>query len=303
MVRIVKKQAEKFTHVSNVLAQDNSLHWKSRGIFLYLWSMPDDWTFYETELTHHAPDGRASLRSGLNELEQHGYLIRKRKRKSNGELSEPIWELFENPKRDNPMFENRTLVRKPSHQGPYQNYSKKSPMFDYRMLENQTLQTKHKRQNTNILEREQFQKNNQKNKKFLELKSRWIKIWNHGTKRIINQLVKLSKITNIKLVKFAIEYSGSHCSAYNSSLSYVSKLIHDWKENEIKTIQQAKDYVKGKNKHHNYPKHRKSHRKIIGKLPYWAKPGYHYNPEKNQATPEEAKRAEKIMKKIRAKNL
>ena len=300
MTKITKQKIQGFTQIGNQVLRDPRLSAKAKGLFAYMWSLPDNWDFYKREITKHFTDGINSIRTGIKELENYHYLEIQKGRDQKGDFKYR-WLLKEYPKLPevadiSPGHENHVSV--PAHEK--RTSIKWTPIN--RTLQNTNSTNKH-RQKTNSLEREQFQKNSQKNKKFIILKIEWKKIWGHKNERIINRLIKLSKITNIKLVKFAIEYSGSHCSAYNSSLSYVSKLIHDWKENEIKTIQQAKDYVKGKNKHHNYPKHRKSHRKIIGKLPYWAKPGYHYNPEKNQATPEEAKRAEKIMKKIRAKNL
>lgn len=98
MTRMIKKYNNKFTIVSNDVVQDNRLSWKARGIFAYLWSMPDDWNFYETEVAKHASDGRDSLRSGLTELKKFGYLKRERERLSNGRLGSSIWILNDNPK-------------------------------------------------------------------------------------------------------------------------------------------------------------------------------------------------------------
>lgn len=50
MTRIIKEYTNKFTVISNNEVQDKRLSWKARGIFSYLWSMPDNWDFYETEV-------------------------------------------------------------------------------------------------------------------------------------------------------------------------------------------------------------------------------------------------------------
>ena len=123
MTRIKKDYSKGFTTLNNVVLRDKRLSWKARGIFSYLWSMPDDWDFYETEVAKHATDGRASLRSGLGELTKFGYLERTRSRNKNGKFGAPVWILHDEPSDDRkPMFdfptlekptlENRTLLNK-----------------------------------------------------------------------------------------------------------------------------------------------------------------------------------------------
>ena len=72
MTKIRKDGDQNFTILSNSVIRDETLSWKARGLFEYLWSLPEDWEFYETEITKHATDGRDSTRSGLDELEEHG---------------------------------------------------------------------------------------------------------------------------------------------------------------------------------------------------------------------------------------
>lgn len=111
MTRIIKEYTNKFTVISNNEVQDKRLSWKARGIFSYLWSMPDDWDFYEVEIAKHAPDGRDSLRSGLTELEEYGYLKRERVR-NNGRLGGAVWIITDSPmpksEKPTPMLGNAT---------------------------------------------------------------------------------------------------------------------------------------------------------------------------------------------------
>ena len=112
----IKKQYQKgFTTVDNLVLNDTSLSWKAKGLFVYLWSQSDEWDFYESEVVKHSTDKIASLKSGLKELEQQGYLKRQRKRDDKGHLKENEWILsdnpmLENPMLDNPMLENHTLT-------------------------------------------------------------------------------------------------------------------------------------------------------------------------------------------------
>ena len=75
----IKKQYQKgFTTVDNVVLNDTNLSWKAKGLFVYLWSQSDEWDFYESEVVKHSTDKIASLKSGLKELEQQGYLKRQK---------------------------------------------------------------------------------------------------------------------------------------------------------------------------------------------------------------------------------
>lgn len=131
MTRIIKEYTNKFTVISNNEVQDKRLSWKARGIFSYLWSMPDNWDFYETEVAKHAPDGRDSLRSGLMELEEHGYLKRERVR-NKGQFGGTAWIITDNP---TPKAENQTPMLENPTQG--------SPMLENPTQENPTLQNKY----------------------------------------------------------------------------------------------------------------------------------------------------------------
>lgn len=95
--RLRKRYTANFTLASNTVVRDSSLSWKARGIFIYLWSLPDDWTFYQAEVAEHATDGLTALRSGLDELELAGYLKRSRGRDEKGQLAHSIWQLTDNP--------------------------------------------------------------------------------------------------------------------------------------------------------------------------------------------------------------
>ena len=114
MTKIIKQRQKGFTTVDNSVIRDERLTWKARGIFSYLWSQSDDWNFYETEIANHSVDGRNALRSGLKELENIGYLKRKRVRNDKGQVTESKWVLAEHPMFDKPMY------KKPMYENPTQ---------------------------------------------------------------------------------------------------------------------------------------------------------------------------------------
>lgn len=128
-MRVEKMKRSGFTIINNGVLNDTQLSWKAKGLFAYLWSQSDSWDFYEVEVLKHSTDGRASLRAGLKELEEHGYLKRYRNRDDKGILRESKWILSEQPMFDFPKLDKPTL--------------------DYPTLDNRTL-TSTNQNNTNL---------------------------------------------------------------------------------------------------------------------------------------------------------
>ena len=93
----VYKESGNFVTVNKDFIHDNNLSWKAKGVLLYLLSRPDDWQIYEIELTKHSSDGRDSLRTGIKELEEVGYIQRKRLRDDKGHFREYEYKVFEQP--------------------------------------------------------------------------------------------------------------------------------------------------------------------------------------------------------------
>ncbi len=100
---------------------DKRLSWKAKGLLAYMLSMPDDWTFYDTELEQHAKDGRDALKSAIKELKDTHYMKRSRR---TGEGGKFIWEteVFEQPYTGFPCMDNpsteKPLMEKPSMENP-----------------------------------------------------------------------------------------------------------------------------------------------------------------------------------------
>lgn len=115
MVRMQKKLSEKYTALDNTVAKDNRLHWKTRGIFLYLWSLPSDWEFYVSEVAKHAPDGEEALRTGLKELEQFGYLKRINRTDEAGKIVGLKWILSDVPMNRHGGFTDDGKNRRPGN--------------------------------------------------------------------------------------------------------------------------------------------------------------------------------------------
>ena len=97
VIRVNKNKDNPYVMIDKAAIQDKRLSWKAKGILSYLLSLPDDWQIYTTELTKHAPDGEAALRSGMKELEDAGYLIKEQVRTEAGTFGNINYTVIERP--------------------------------------------------------------------------------------------------------------------------------------------------------------------------------------------------------------
>ncbi|MEV5358156.1 hypothetical protein [Streptomyces sp. NPDC052693] len=89
--------ADQFTQVANALFRDGRLSFKAKGIFGYLSTHRSGWQVTVADLVRVGPDGREAVRTGLQELERHRYLIRERLRRPDGTLGEIIYCITDRP--------------------------------------------------------------------------------------------------------------------------------------------------------------------------------------------------------------
>ncbi len=89
--------ADSFTQVANGLFRDSELSFKAKGIFGYASTHTNGWHVTIADLVRLGPDGREAVRTGLKELEAHGYLIRERLRRPDGTLGEIVYCITDRP--------------------------------------------------------------------------------------------------------------------------------------------------------------------------------------------------------------
>ncbi len=134
MAIIRTKRTKNFTVLNNDLIRDSRLSYKARGLLQYMLSMPDDWKFYVSELAKHSSkEGESAIKTGLEELEELGYMRRIQRRESNGKFGAVDWEvldepafspevdypLAEKPTAEKPLADNRPLLRTNSTKNLY----------------------------------------------------------------------------------------------------------------------------------------------------------------------------------------
>ena len=144
MVRIQKKLNDKYTALDNTIVKDSRLHWKSRGVFTYLWLLPSDWEFYVSEIAEHAPDGEEALRTALKELEQFGYLERKNKTNKTGKISGLEWILSDIPVDRHGGFPDDGKNRRPENTVDGKNRRPENPALQKKNNTKEKLITKEK---------------------------------------------------------------------------------------------------------------------------------------------------------------
>lgn len=90
LVEAIRARRDKgFEPIRRDAVQDGRLSMKARGILAYLVSMPDRWrTNAEAIAKGCDKDGREAIANGLKELEEHGYLARRRRHTEDGRF---VW--------------------------------------------------------------------------------------------------------------------------------------------------------------------------------------------------------------------
>jgi hypothetical protein len=96
----INKRENPFVQIDKTMIHDNRISFKAKGILAYLLSRPNDWQVYEVEIVKHAKDGRESVRSGIKELIEAGYIERYMKRGEKGKFEGYEYLVYETPDRD-----------------------------------------------------------------------------------------------------------------------------------------------------------------------------------------------------------
>ena len=108
-----------YTVMSNHHLKNKALSLKAKGLLSLMLSLPDDWDYTTRGLAHICKDGIDSICSGVQELEEHSYVTRRRIRNEKGQLTEIEYTIMEqpvsadveshSPKREKPVLDNPIL--------------------------------------------------------------------------------------------------------------------------------------------------------------------------------------------------
>ncbi len=103
----VEKRGD-YAVLPNAVLNDARLSWEARGLLAYLLSKPNHWHVNSRALTGAGPAGRAKIQRILRELEEYGYLERRRVRGPGGRF---VWESVV---REAPRVENSQETSEPA---------------------------------------------------------------------------------------------------------------------------------------------------------------------------------------------
>lgn len=103
---------DNFVIIDKAFLLNEEISLKAKGLLALLLSYPDNWQFYKAEIVQHTTDKENSLNSGLKELIENGYIVRKQRKDKNGKFEGYEYHVYEKPSTEKPSTE------KPSTEKP-----------------------------------------------------------------------------------------------------------------------------------------------------------------------------------------
>ena len=123
------EKTKDYTVMANHHLRNKELSLKAKGLLSLMLSLPEDWDYTVKGLAYICKDGIDSINGTIKELEEQGYVLRKRLRNDKGQLTTTEYTILEQPqsldtsqsppKRENPILDNPTL-EKPIQETPKQ---------------------------------------------------------------------------------------------------------------------------------------------------------------------------------------
>lgn len=108
-----------YSVMSNYHLDDNRLSLKAIGLLSFMLRLPNDWRFNTEWLAKQHKDGVDSVRSGVKELEDLGYITRRQLHNADGTLGPMEYEVFEVPPgTDQPPSRDFPVTVEPSRDFP-----------------------------------------------------------------------------------------------------------------------------------------------------------------------------------------
>jgi hypothetical protein len=136
-----------YTRIGNRLIRDGRLDWPPKGVFMWMASHKDGFGVSPESIAAAGPGGVSAAKSALRQLEKHGYLIRRRERRTDGTLGPSTYFITDMPEdapgqqspRSQPRVENPPVVQPPQVEPPVADdpHKKTNPMQEDQLVEDQ----------------------------------------------------------------------------------------------------------------------------------------------------------------------
>ena len=86
-----------YTVMSNFHLKDKRLSLKAKGLLSQMLSLPDDWDYTLSGLSHINRESKDAIRTAINELEAAGYVIRRQTTDAGGKFGSNEYTIYERP--------------------------------------------------------------------------------------------------------------------------------------------------------------------------------------------------------------
>ena len=130
-----------FTVIANSVFKDRRLSAKAKGILVEMLSLPENWDYTLKGLTTLFSDGIDSIRQGIKELEENGYIVRERKRDARGRLGGMEYVIYETPEKavensveNSSPEQSAPMIAEPTEDIPAQDESAEDKAMLYKKL-------------------------------------------------------------------------------------------------------------------------------------------------------------------------
>ena len=95
-----------YTCIDNKVFWDHSLSLKAKGLLAQIYSLPDDWDYSIKGLATLFSDGETAVSNAIQELIDHGYIVRTQKTNQYGRFDGYEYDIYETPHTQNDNIES-----------------------------------------------------------------------------------------------------------------------------------------------------------------------------------------------------
>ena len=116
------QKTQNYTIMSNHHLRNKALSLKAKGLLSLMLSLPEDWDYTTRGLASICKEGVDGIQATVRELENAGYIIRRRVRDQNGQVRGMEYTVFEQPRKPEPEnpVQAKPAQEKPAQENPAQ---------------------------------------------------------------------------------------------------------------------------------------------------------------------------------------
>lgn len=302
IVRVEKNK--NYSVVNNTGLRDERLSWKAKGILAYILTLPDDWVFYREELATHAKDGLDSLRSGMKELKEYGYLQRLPIRNDKNKIVS--WEtvIHEVPQVE-PLADFPPVEEPPVENPPVEN----PPVGNPELLNTNIPSTN--KLNTNIPNTNHHHDDKDESKSHVlvdeEFKISYNFLREKGIPLSEIAITELGEFSDLFGRELILHATNKAIDENAPKWNYVKAILKNWQKQKVKTLDDVaaldRRFEMSKNSKFNRSGKSHSNRKEI--VPDWLREDdeptkREIEKKQSQSTDEERKRLEEVLKQYKS---